>query len=155
MSRADSCVDLIWGQSINVTFYGLGGCQEKNSRLPVWRGGEGQGLTSPKPFDVTFFPDPSPPLLPLQTVFHPKRRHQTSQKKNPQNCRGTVGTSTRAVAYAFASQSQPLLCAHPTVLSHGHENLLTDLGDDLLSNDLLLSPSALLFSTSSHSDDAQ
>ena len=46
------------------------------------------------------------------------------------------------------------MCAHPSVQSHGHRNLLIDSGDDLLSNDLLLSSSALLFwRSSSHSDD--
>ena len=63
--------------------------------------------------------------------------------KKQQYCRGAVGTSTRAVACAFASQ--PFLCAHPPVLSHGHKNLTIDCGDVLLSNDLLLSSSALLF----------
>ena len=51
-----------------------------------------------------------------------ERRHQTIQKKKPQHCRETVG-----------------------VLSHGHKNLLIDCGDDLFSNDLLPSSSALLF----------
>ena len=37
--------------------------------------------------------------------------------KKPQHCRGAVGTSTSAVACAFASQPQPLLSAHPSVLS--------------------------------------
>ena len=65
-----------------------------------------------------------------------------------------MGTSTRDVAYVLSSQPQPLLCAHPSVLSHGHKNLLIDCGDDLLSNDLLLSSSALLFwHSSSRSDD--
>ena len=73
-----------------------------------------------------------------------KGRHQTIQQKKPQHCRGAVGTSTRAVACAVASQPQLLLCAHPPMLSHGYNNLLTD------SNDLLLSSSALLFWRSPH-----
>ena len=36
------------------------------------------------------------------------------------------------------------LCAHPSMLSHGHKTPLIDCGDDLLSNTLLLSSSALL-----------
>ena len=74
--------------------------------------------------------------------------------KDPQHCRGAVGTSSRAVACACASQPQPLPCVHPSVPSHGHRNLLLDCGDDLLRNDLLLSSSALLTRRSSHSDDA-
>ena len=65
--------------------------------------------------------------------------------------KGAVGTSTRAVACAFASQPQPLLCAHPSELSLGHKNLLIDCGDDLFSNDLVLNYSALLFWRSSES----
>ena len=77
-----------------------------------------------------------------------------SKAQNPQHYRGVCDTSTRAVACAVASQPQPLPCAHPPVLSHGHTKLLTDCGDDHLSNSLLLSLSALLFWRSSDSDDA-
>ena len=85
------------------------------------------------------------------------RRETTSnysKEKKPTTLPWSCGTSTRDVAYVLSSQQQPLLCAHPSVLSHGHKNLLIDCGDDLLSNDLLLSSSALLFwHSSSRSDD--
>ena len=45
------------------------------------------------------------------------------EEEKTQHCRGAVGTCTRAVACALASQPQPLLCAHPSMLSHGHKNL--------------------------------
>ena len=59
-------------------------------------------------------------------------RRETScypKKKKSQHHRGAVGTSTRAVACAFASQPQPLLCGHPSVPSDGQKNLLTDCGE--------------------------
>ena len=77
-----------------------------------------------------------------------KRRHQTCQKNKTQHCSGAMGTSTWAIACAFSSQPQPLLCACPPVLSHGHKNLLNNCGVYLLSNDLHLSSPALLFSES-------
>ena len=63
-----------------------------------------------------------------------------SKNKQQQHCRAAVGTSTRAVACAFSSPPQPLLCAHPSMLSDGHKNLLTDSGDDLLALLAILLP---------------
>ena len=80
--------------------------------------------------------------------FPSQRQEETSSnlflvlgRKKQRHCRGAVGTSTRAVACASASQPQAVLCAHPPVLSHGHKNLLSapeSVGSALLA--LLLLP---------------
>ena len=129
--------------------------------------GLGQRDQGPRTVDVVFFFFFAKTNLSLTTVCaahvpfgisasqrQEERQHQAIQKKT-QHFRGAVGTSARAVACTFASEPQPLLGAHPPVLSHGHKNLLVDCGDDLLNNDLLLSSSALLFwRSTSHSHNA-
>ena len=77
-----------------------------------------------------------------------RKRADIRLSKRTRHCRGAVGTSTRAVACAFASQAQ-LLCANLSEPSLDHKNLLIDCGDDLLSNDLALNSSTLLFWRSS------
>ena len=56
----------------------------------------------------------------------------------------SVSTTGRETTSKCSEKTQPVLCAHPSVLSHGHKNILIGCGDDLSSNDLLLNSSALL-----------
>ena len=80
-----------------------------------------------------------------------ERRHQAIQKEK-KHCGGAVDTSTRAVACALTCKPRLLLFLHSTrAVANTVKNLkkpqllLIGRGGHLLSNDLLLSSSALLF----------
>ena len=120
---------------------------------------------------TSFFQQKHPCLTTVYVAYVPsgllcldnRKRETTSRysKKKKQHCCGAVDTSSRAVACALTSKPQLLLLLHSTrVLTSTVKNLekpqllLIDRGGHLLSNDLLLSSSALLlWRSSSHSDD--